>query len=102
MRRAGDPEVGLWITEMGWGSQEGPDAAQLEDGRAGQARQLKGAFRILLRNRALWRLRQIYWFTVTDTNNPNACDFCDSAGLFTPDFRPKPAWRAFTSFTTQD
>jgi hypothetical protein len=101
MRRAGDSGVGLWITEMGWGSQGGADAAQLESGPAGQARQLRGAFRILLRNRARWRLRQVNWFAVTDTNNPDACDFCDSAGLFTTDFRPKPAWRAFTSFTTR-
>jgi polysaccharide biosynthesis protein PslG len=96
LQRVGEPEVGLWVTELGWGSQGGPQASQLETGLRGQARQLRGAFRVLLRNRKRWRLRQIYWFTVTDHHGgANLCNFCDSAGLFTARFRPKPAWRAF-------
>lgn len=95
MRRAGDPGVGLWITELGWGSQRGPGATEFEKGRAGQARQLKGAFRLLLKNRERWRVRHVYWFAVADSHAPHACNFCDSAGLFTARFRPKPAWMAF-------
>jgi hypothetical protein len=95
LRRVGDPRVGLWITELGWGSQGGAAASQLERGRRGQALQLRGAFHVLLDNRARWRLRQVYWFTVTDSPAAGVCNFCDSAGLFTHRFQPKPAWFAF-------
>jgi hypothetical protein len=83
---------------MGWGSQGGPRATGFEKGYRGQVRQLRGAFRVLLRHRREWRLRRIYWFAVTDSTGPDACSFCDSSGLFTQNFRPKPAWRAYAGF----
>jgi hypothetical protein len=95
LARVGDPRVGLWITELGWGSQAGRAASQLERGPLGQAIQLRRAFRVLRRNRKRWRLRQVYWFTVADSGAAGVCSFCDSAGLFTSRFRPKPAWLAF-------
>jgi len=98
VRRAGDPGVGLWLTEMGWGSQGGPDATGFEKGRKGQVRQLKGSFKALLRHRRAWRLKRVYWFSVTDFTGEEACNFCDSSGLFTENFGAKPAWHAFTRF----
>jgi polysaccharide biosynthesis protein PslG len=95
LRRAGDPKVRLWVTELGWGSQAGPEASQLEVGLRGQARQLGGALRLLRRDRERWRLQQVYVFTVADSENDEICSFCDSAGLFTSGFEPKPAWPAF-------
>ena len=95
LRRVGEGAVPLWITELGWGSQKGAAASQLEKGPQGQARQLGGAFRLLRDRRNRWRLRQVYWFTVADARDEASCSFCDSAGLFTSDFHPKPAWHTF-------
>jgi len=90
------PNVPLLITEMGWGSQGGAEASQFEKGRRGQAVELRRAFRVLLKNRRRWGLQGAFWFAATDARGPDICNFCDSAGLFTAGFEPKPAWRAFT------
>lgn len=95
MVRHRDRRSGLFITEMGWGSQYNPRAVAFEVGLRGQARELRAAYRFLLANRARLGLRQVHWFTWKDI--AGSCDFCDSSGLFRrgDKFRPKPAWRAF-------
>jgi Beta-galactosidase len=93
-----DP-VALYITEMGWGSQNNFRQVAFEQGVQGQVRQLKDSYRYLLENRRRLRLKQVYWFSWKDI--PGACSFCDSVGLFHqgPKFKPKPAWRAFVAIT---
>lgn len=92
-----DAGAGLYLTELGWGSQAGSPVAY-EVGLRGQARELRSAFRYLIANHRRLNLRQVDWFTWKDL--AGACTFCDSAGLFRSGarFRPKPAWRAFVSF----
>ncbi len=92
-----DPGVALYITEMGWGSQNDPNVVAFEQGMAGQARELRGAYRYLIRNRRRLNLKGTYWFSWKDIQGD--CNFCDSVGLFHEGagFRPKPAWRAFVS-----
>jgi hypothetical protein len=99
MARHGDRRSGLYITEMGWGSQYNPRVVAFEVGLRGQARELRDAYRYLLANRARLRLRQVHWFTWKDL--AGSCDFCDSSGLFRSGarFKPKPAWRAFVQVT---
>jgi hypothetical protein len=99
MARNGDRRSGLYITEMGWGSDYNPRAVAFEVGLRGQARELRDAYAYLLANRGRLRLRQVDWFTWKDV--PGSCDFCDSSGLFRRGkaFRPKPAWRAFVQVT---
>jgi hypothetical protein len=94
-----DPGAGLYITEMGWGSQNDPDVVAFEQGIRGQVRELRGAYRYLLGNRRRLNLKAAYWFTWKDSRF--YCNFCDSAGLFRESdrFRPKPAWRAFVQVT---
>jgi hypothetical protein len=94
-----DPGAELYVTEMGWGSQNDPHIVAFEQGMAGQARELRGAYRYLIGNRHRLNLEGTYWFSWKDV--PGVCDFCDSVGLFHagPRFRPKPAWRAFVSIT---
>ena len=94
-----DPGASLYITEMGWGSQNDPDVVAFEQGRAGQARELRGAYRYLIGNRHRLNLEGTYWFSWKDVDGD--CNFCDSVGLFHegPGFRPKPAWRAFVGIT---
>ena len=93
----GDRRSGLYITEIGWGSQLNPRVVAFEVGLHGQARELRSAYRYLISNRGRLGLRQVDWFTWKDAPG---CAFCDSSGLFRRGdrFRPKPAWHAFTSF----
>lgn len=98
-RKHGDRSMPLYITEIGWGSQDDPQVVGFERGPRGQARALARAYRYLLRNQQRLRLRQVYWFSWKD--DPTTCDFCDSTGLFAagPGFLAKPAWRAFLKIT---
>ena len=99
MLRHGDRRSGLYLTELGWGSQDDPGVVSFEVGRQGQARELRGAYRYLLGNRHRLNLRQVDWFSWKDA--PGSCAFCDSVGLFRsgPRFRPKPAWHAMVAAT---
>jgi hypothetical protein len=94
-----DRGAGLYVTEMGWGSQNDPDLVAFEQGLRGQVRELRGAYGYLLRNRGRLNLRAAYWFTWKDSRY--YCNFCDSAGLFreADRFRPKPAWHALVQIT---
>ncbi len=98
MMRHGDRRSGLYITEMGWGSDYNPRTVAFEVGLRGQARELRRSFRYLIGSHRRLKLRQVDWFTWKDA--PGACSFCDSSGLFRQGakFRPKPAWRTFVSF----
>jgi hypothetical protein len=96
---ANHDHVPLYVTEMGWGSQDDFHIDAFEHGVQGQVEELKSAYGYLLENRARLDLKQVYWFSWKDL--PESCAFCDSVGLFKggPSFRPKPAWRAFVSIT---
>ena len=91
--------VPLYITEMGWGSENNFKQVAFEQGIRGQVKQLKASYGYLMTNRARLNLKQVYWFSWKDL--PGACNFCDSAGLFRAGarFRPKPAWHAFVALT---
>jgi hypothetical protein len=94
-----DPGAGLYITEMGWGSQNDPNVVAFEQGIGGQARELRGAYRYLLANRLRLNLRAVYWFSWKDSNL--YCSYCDSVGFFSEGsaLLPKPAWQAFVGVT---
>ena len=90
---------GLFITEMGWGSQNDFQQVAFEQGIRGQVKQLRGAYGFLLENQRRLNLKGAYWFSWKDL--PESCNFCDSVGLFRagPKFHPKPAWHAFVAIT---
>jgi hypothetical protein len=95
----GDAGKGLWITELGWSSQPPPANPLLNifaKGPAGQVSQLKGAFSLLSRRQAKWRLQRVFWFSVDDQTG--ACNFCDGSGLFSEGFVPKKSWFAYVKF----
>jgi hypothetical protein len=94
-----DPSAGLYITEMGWGSQNDPNVVAFEQGIQGQARELRKAYRYLIAERNQLNLKSTYWFSWKDIQGD--CNFCDSVGLFREGaaFKPKPAWRAFVALT---
>jgi len=91
--------VGLYVTEMGWGSQNDFNQVAFEQGIRGQVRQLRDAYGYLLDNRRRLNLKQVDWFTWKDISG--SCSFCDSVGFFrdSPRFKAKPAWHAFVGIT---
>jgi hypothetical protein len=91
--------VPLYITEMGWGSQNDFNVVAFEQGIRGQTEQLRGAYGYLLENRNRLDLKQVYWFSWKDV--AGSCSFCDSVGFFRAGkrFHPKPAWRAFVAIS---
>ena len=92
--------VPLYITEMGWGSQNDFHIDAFEHGVQGQVEELKAAYKYLLANRTRLDLKQVDWFSWKDL--PESCAFCDSVGFFKSNsthFIPKPAWRAFVQIT---
>jgi hypothetical protein len=92
---ANHDHVPLYITEMGWGSQNDPNVVAFEQGLSGQARELTAAYRYLIANQRRYGLAGMYWFSWKDRRG--SCNFCDSVGLFAEGsgFEPKPAWGAF-------
>jgi hypothetical protein len=99
VRENRDPGAGLYITEMGWGSQNNFNQVAFEQGIRGQVDQLRRSYRYLIANRRRLNLKGTYWFTWKDVTG--SCNFCDSTGLFRqgPRFKPKPAWHAFVGLT---
>lgn len=97
MIRNRDRRSGLYITEMGWGSQRNQRRVAFEVGWRAQARELRRAYGYLIRARRRLNLKQVYWFTWKDVQG--ACSFCDSSGLFRrgPRFKAKPAWHSFVA-----
>jgi hypothetical protein len=91
--------VPLYITEMGWGSQNDFQTVAFEQGIRGQVEQLQGAYSYLIENRTRLDLKQVYWFSWKDL--AESCSFCDSVGFFRAGkrFKAKPAWRAFVAIT---
>ncbi|HEX8689724.1 MAG TPA: hypothetical protein VF729_05730 [Solirubrobacterales bacterium] len=94
-----DPRAGLYLTEIGWGSQNNFNQVAFEQGIRGQVRQLRDSYRYLISNRNRLNLKQVYWFSWKDVGG--SCNFCDSVGLFRRGarFKPKPAWHAFVDLS---
>jgi hypothetical protein len=99
LRKSHDLGRALWLTELGWSSGR-PSAAnghnQFEKGVKGQARELRGAFKLLTAKAVAWRIERVYWFSYTD--EPGSCNFCDGSGLFRKGLVAKPAWSSYKRF----
>lgn len=93
-----DAAKGLWITELGWSSSNPVPGTSntFNKGPNGQVTQLKGAFSLLERNQAKWKIQHLYWFSVDDQKG--SCNFCDGSGLFAEGFVPKKSWPAYVKF----
>lgn len=93
---AADPDAGMFVTEIGWGS-DGEVEGQLSKDPERQAELLGEVYRTLIERRREWRLEGALWYTWRDpANAPPNCSWCPSAGLFDRDLDPKPSWDAFT------
>jgi polysaccharide biosynthesis protein PslG len=99
MRKHGDGQKRLWITEIGWGSGP-PTRYGLTKGSEGQARILKHSFRALEDKRKRFNIARVLWFNFRDPGGQApGCSFCSSAGLLKANLESKPAWSAFRGFT---
>jgi hypothetical protein len=89
----------LYLTELGWGSENNFEQVAFEQGIRGQVKQLRASYKYLLENARRLNLKGAYWFSWKDL--PGSCTFCDSVGFFRegPKFRAKPAWHAFVAIT---
>jgi len=90
-----DAGKAMFLTEMGWSSEPPSRGDSFAKGIQGQARELKGAFRLLVHNQRRWHIRGVYWFSVNDY--AGLCNFCGGTGLFHGE-APKPAWFAYKHF----
>jgi hypothetical protein len=93
-----DSGTPIYVTELGWGSRNGP--TRWERGLYGQANELSQAFSMLSAHRLQWRLGGVWWFTWTDEGG--TCLFCRSAGLLTARREAKPSWYRFNAWTGGD
>jgi hypothetical protein len=89
----------LYLTELGWGSQNDFHKVAFEQGIRGQVQELKSSYSYLIQNARRLNLKGAYWFSWKDLKG--SCTFCDSVGLFRAGarFHPKPAWHAFVALT---
>ena len=94
-----DDDAGLWITEVGASSDDGPNP--LERGPEGQAQPAHATRSTSSSTGAsAWNIEGVTWYSWRDTHRPNQCDWCPGSGLFEEaSLEPKPAWDAFTAFT---
>jgi hypothetical protein len=87
MNRYGDADKEIWITEQGWSLSEGVTADE-------QADLLIQAMTTALSQRERLKLEKYFWFCVKDWGTP-------SFGLFDVDGKPKPAFTAYQTVTTE-
>jgi polysaccharide biosynthesis protein PslG len=96
---AGDGDVELWVTELGWAS-DGKPSENLVKTPAGQAMALERAFGTLIDRREQYRLRGIYWYSWRDTEPGHAvCAWCAYSGLISRQGNLKPAYDAMRTLS---
>jgi hypothetical protein len=94
MRRFGDAEKPIWITEIGWASGGAPSG--LTVGPARQADYLTRTFQLAAADRDRLRIAGVVWYSLNDTPGPL---WVGHSGLFTLDGAPKPSWNAFMALS---
>jgi hypothetical protein len=95
LKKVHDKRTGLWISELGWASGGPRNPLNLKSKKA-QARKLRSAYKLFLRNRKRWHVQETAWFAWRDNPATSAfCSFCAKSGLLTKAGKPKPAYRAY-------
>ena len=99
IKSAGDDQVRIWITEIGWAS--GGRRTPLNRGPRGQAKRLEQAFRWFTAKRKPLGIELVAWYAWRDVPlDEFRCRWCARTGLFpTHSLEPKPAWARFVAFT---
>jgi hypothetical protein len=101
IKKNNDNNVGIWISEIGWGSDPPTPDKPLIKGPEGQAKLLEKSFGFLRKHRQKWNIEGLIWYSWQDpTGTPQTgCAFCSSSGLFEEDGAKKPAYEAYVGIT---
>ncbi len=98
MKRAGDRNADLWISEIGWASDRLHN--QLGVGPQGQAKMLTKMFKMFREKRSKWNIAGVSWYAWQDTDSPGFCDFCRRSGLVDVNNQRKPSYDAYAKLAT--
>ena len=96
VKRAGDGNAAMYVTEIGAGSANG--GSSLNRGKKGQAKLLKQIYKFFIKKRNSFNVEQVDWFSWQDST-VSICDWCKSSGLLTTGDVAKPSYKAFTKLT---
>ena len=93
------PGAGLYITEMGWGSQNDFHQVAFEQGIRARSRELRDAYGYLLENRAASTSSRSTGSPGRTSRNPATSATRSASSAAASGFKPKPAWHAFVAIT---
>lgn len=93
VKKAGDPDVGIVVGEIGWAS-TGPKRSDPVVGAKGQATRLRKGLALLAKKRRAWNLLGAYVYVWRDFKVPSTCLWCPGAGLLEFNGDPKPALKS--------
>lgn len=96
VKKAGDSNVQILISEMGWAS-TGPSKSEEVVGARGQATRLSKGIDLLIDKRKAWNIIGVYVYLWRDFTLETSCLWCPGAGLVEIDGTPKPALKAVRS-----
>ena len=95
---ASDDDGEMWVTEIGWSSEEGKNP--LQRGPEGQGELLGDAFGYFTSKRAEYKIENVTWFAWRDLAGEPICAWCAEAGLFEAEsLEAKPSWETLMGFT---
>lgn len=96
IKKAHDKKVGLWVTEIGAGSDTG--GSSLNKGKKGQADLLTDAYKFFIKARNKLNIQAVDWFSWQDSLT-SVCVWCSSSGLVTTTGGTKPSLKSFVKLT---
>ena len=90
MVAARDKRTAMYVTEVGWSSENGGNWLNL--GPAGQVKMIKKAYKYFTTQRRALNLQSVVYFTWSDSTESTVCAWCGQAGLLDAALQPKPAF----------
>jgi hypothetical protein len=96
IKKAHDKKVGLWVTEIGAGSDTG--GSSLNKGKKGQATLLTDTYKYFAKVRNKYNVQAVDWFSWQDSQT-SICAWCSSSGLVTTTGTAKKSLDAFVKLT---
>ncbi len=94
VKKAGDRNVGTWVTEIGWAA-GGPKSNPYVKGMDGQAKLLRKTLSKFEKSK--YKLKGLFWYSWRDlAGGELICEWCGYAGLRNLDGSAKPAWNEFS------